>query len=352
MISPVTTAARIRALVPARDMSGIPVGGLASGQERFGGQSDWPQLVSLGGRQEVGRFRGLVVSSACRPRRVGRVVARRSQKGLPWALERGAEMENSKIGWTDHTWNPWQGCNKVSDGCKFCYIGGIMRRAGREPFAGPIRTSRETWRKPRSWDRAPASRRARLRVFTCSMSDFFHPDADQWRHEAWAIMRQCTNLDWLVLTKRPELIRERLPADWGRKGYPNVWLGVTVEHQGALHRVRTLAKIPAAIRFVSAEPLLGPIDFTRDLSAIDWIITGCERAHRDKRRPMDLDWVRSIHRQCAKAGIAHYYKQYYVGNQIQEDGVLDGVVCQQWPVTAAWAPYPNWSTEYSDVWTL
>ena len=204
--------------------------------------------------------------------------------------------ENSGIGWTDHTMNFWWGCHKVSQECKNCYIDGIMRRAGRVPFGGPIRTV--NWKKSHRWQQQATEQGRRFRVFTCSMSDFFHPDADQWREEAWEVIRQCQNLDWLILTKRPELIAERLPSDWG-KGFPNVWLGVTCGIASSLNRLDVLQEIPAVIRWVSAEPLLGPIDFRPYLDGtIQWIITGCEQAGVGKRREMNLDWVRDIDRQC------------------------------------------------------
>ena len=153
-------------------------------------------------------------------------------------------MENSKIGWTHHTWNPWRGCNKVSEACRHCYIGPIMRRSGSEPFHGPMKT-KTTWHAPFTWNREATDNHERYRVFTCSMSDFFHPGADQWRSDAWEVIKACQNLDWLILTKRPELIDDRLPSDW-EDGYRNVWLGVTVESQDYVPRVDVLAKIPAA----------------------------------------------------------------------------------------------------------
>lgn len=239
-------------------------------------------------------------------------------------------MENSGIGWTDHTWNPWWGCHKVSAACKHCYIGQIMRRSGHEPFHGPQRTGDATWKNAYRWNREAQEAGRRMRVFTCSMSDFFHARADRWREEAWAVIRDCQSIDWLVLTKRADRIVDHLPADWG-DGFPNVWLGVTVESRPHLRRVELLSRIPAAVRFISAEPLLQLIDFRPYLGALDWIITGCESASQTKRRPMDLDWVRSIRDQCAAAGVPHFFKQYYVGNQIQTDGMLDGRVCQEWP---------------------
>ncbi len=240
--------------------------------------------------------------------------------------------ENSKIGWTHHTMNFWWGCDKVSTECKRCYIDGIMRRGGKEPFAGPMRTV--DWSKPLKWNRQAQKVGRKYRVFTCSMSDFFHSGADQWRTEAWTIIRDSPNLDWLILTKRPELINERLPSDWG-DGYPNVWLGVTCGARSSLPRVEILRNIPARIRFVSAEPLVEAIDFRPYLDgSIHWIITGCEQAAKDKRRTMDMEWVRDIERQSKETGIAHFFKQRYVGTQISHDGVIDGKVCQKFPVTS------------------
>jgi protein gp37 len=238
--------------------------------------------------------------------------------------------ENSKIGWTDHTHNFWWGCSKVSEECRYCYIAGIMRRGGYEPFQGPMRT--KNWANPIRWNREAEKLNKRCRVFTCSMSDFFHPQADPWRDEAWKVISKCTNLDWLILTKRPELIDKRLPDDWGN-GYSNVWLGVTAGCRRSLARVDVLKAIPAAVRFVSAEPLLEPMDFRPFLKKINWIITGCERARKGLRRPMKLDWVREIDAHCKAAGVPHFFKQYYSEDRgvPKEDGCLDGVTRQAWP---------------------
>lgn len=238
--------------------------------------------------------------------------------------------QNSKIGWTDHTQNFWWGCHKVSEECHFCYISGIMRRGGYEPFRGPMRT--KNWSNPRRWNRAARQSGKRLRVFTCSMSDFFHPGSDAWRDEAWEVIRECESLDWLVLTKRPELIEDRLPGDWG-DGYPNVWLGTTAGCNRSLARVALLTQLPAAIRFVSAEPLLEAIDLRPYLDSLDWVITGCERAKKGERRLMDLDWVREIDAHCTAFGVPHFFKQYYKNDQglPREDGILDGKVRQAWP---------------------
>jgi protein gp37 len=241
--------------------------------------------------------------------------------------------ENSNIGWTDHTHNFWWGCKKVSDECTFCYIAPIMKRAGYEPFKGPMRT--KNWDNPLRWNRAADKARRRPRVFTCSMSDFFHEGADQWRGDAWKLISECEHLDWLVLTKRAERILDCLPGDWG-EGYPNVWLGVTAGCQDSLDRVEILRSIPATIRFISAEPLLERLDLRPYLSSVDWVITGCERAAKGRRRIMDIDWVRDIDDQCRTAGVAHFFKQYYLDDSgvPHEDGMLDNKKLQEWPMTS------------------
>jgi protein gp37 len=164
------------------------------------------------------------------------------------------------------------------------------------------------------------------------MSDFFHPDADAWRSDAWDIIRACDCLDWLILTKRPELIPDRLPPDWGN-GLSNVWLGVTCGHSNSMGRLDLLQRVPAHVRFVSAEPLLERLDFRHHLTWLDWVITGCERTARDKRRMMDIDWVRDIDSQCKAAGVAHFFKQAYMAEQGVpcETPLLDGKIVQEFP---------------------
>ncbi|QEG36148.1 DUF5131 family protein [Bythopirellula goksoeyrii] len=240
--------------------------------------------------------------------------------------------EKSGIGWTHHTVNPWWGCEKVGEVCRHCYIEGIMKRAGiKHPFEGPRRT--KTWKMPLLWNRKAEMDSVRRRVFTCSMSDFFHTEADPWRPDIWQLVRQCEALDWLILTKQSERITECLPGDWGETGYPNVWLGVTCGHSRSYHRVADLLQIPATIKFISAEPLLGRLDFRHYLPGIDWVITGCEQAAKGTRRPMELEWVRDIYQQCLETGTAHYFKQYYAKERgiPRTDGVLDDKVCQRFP---------------------
>src|SRR3954467_13177575 len=146
--------------------------------------------------------------------------------------EGGEAVSEQNVAVTHYTWNPWRGCTKVSPGCKNCYMFRDQRRYGRDP-SQVVRT--KTWREAVRWQKkAEAAGRTDL-VFTCSWSDWFHADADAWRPEAWEVVRRCPNLTFQILTKRPERIREHLPADWGA-GYENVWLGVSVERNDYVGR--------------------------------------------------------------------------------------------------------------------
>lgn len=187
------------------------------------------------------------------------------------------------ISWASATWNPFMGCTKVSPGCDFCYaerdhvkygMNFAEVRRSKTKFDDPLR-----WRKPE-------------RIFTCSWSDWFHVDADKWRDDAWSIIRHCPQHTFLILTKRPGRIRHCLPSDWG-DGWPNVWLGTSVESNEYLHRMRVLRDTPAALRFVSCEPLLGPLP-DLDLTGFQWVIVGGESGSKRTARPMHPDWVRSI----------------------------------------------------------
>ena len=171
--------------------------------------------------------------------------------------------DRTAISWTEATWNPWYGCTKVSAGCDNCYMFREMRQYGRDPetvmrrkttFAAPLR-----WREPR-------------RIFACSWSDWFIAEADAWRPEAWAIIRQTPHLTFQILTKRPARIRAHLPEGWP---WPHVWLGTSVESAASAYRARVLQDVPAALRFLSLEPLLGPLP-QLDLAGIGWAILGGE----------------------------------------------------------------------------
>lgn len=224
-------------------------------------------------------------------------------------------MENSKIEWTDHTFNPWIGCQKVSPGCDHCYAEAQDARwrptdTRWGPHAGRTRTSAANWRKPLAWDRAAHQTGTRPRVFCASLADVFDNHASiatEWRADLWQMIRATDDLDWLLLTKRPQNIAKMLPPDWA-DGWPNVWLGTTVENQTeADRRIPHLLAVPAAVRFLSCEPLLGPVDLM-GAHGIDWVICGGESG--PGARPMQAVWARSLRDQCASAGVAFHFKQW------------------------------------------
>jgi protein gp37 len=198
-----------------------------------------------------------------------------------------------------------------------------QRRYGLDPT---VVTRTKTWGQPKKWQKEAAATNTKQMVFTCSWSDFFIEQADPWRDEAWKVIKNCPNLIFQVLTKRPELIQSRLPADWGT-GYDNVGLGVSVENDKYLGRVDLLRQIPAKIHFISAEPLLGSIKDI-DLTDIEWLIAGGESG--PNFRIMDLQWAREIRDKCVANGVAFFYKQ---GSALLpgRDNVLDGQVWEQWP---------------------
>jgi protein gp37 len=217
--------------------------------------------------------------------------------------------ENSAIEWCDHTFNPVWGCVKVSPACDNCYAETLSNRFGDHwgPHAEFRTFGDKHWNEPRKWDRAAEKAGRRARVFCASMADVFDnrwPDGV--RDRLWALIRETPHLDWLLLTKRPQNIAKMLPADW-RDGYPNVWLGTTVENQDeADRRIPYLRSVPARVRFLSCEPLLGQI--YPDMSGIHWVICGGESG--PNARPMHPDWARSLRDQCAQAGVAFQFKQW------------------------------------------
>jgi protein gp37 len=196
-----------------------------------------------------------------------------------------------------------------------------QKRGGFDPTR-VVRTSPAKWKQPEKWNEQAAREGRRFRVFTSSWTDFFHADADPWRAEAWHIIRETPNLDYQILTKRPGRIAYNLPPDWG-EGYPNVWLGVSIESKDYLWRIDTLRKISARVRFLSLEPLLEDLG-TLNLSGVDWVIVGGESG--PGFRPMHLAWAHAILDQCRKAGIPFFFKQRSAfrpgtGDTLDIDGV-------------------------------
>lgn len=221
--------------------------------------------------------------------------------------------KNSKIEWTNHTFNPWWGCTKVSAACKHCYAEAWSKRVG-EKVWGPRSERRffgdKHWAEPKKWNSEAMARGERYRVFCASMADVFEErkELDTWRARLWLLIEETPSLDWLLLTKRPERVNAVVPWE---KGWPdNVWLGTTVEDQRIAEvRLPYLANIPAAVRFISAEPLLGALNLNPWLeSAIDWVITGGESGPH--ARPSSPSWFRSLLLQCMEVDVPFHFKQW------------------------------------------
>lgn len=226
--------------------------------------------------------------------------------------------KNSKIEWTHHTFNPWWGCVRVSPACKHCYAETFAHRLGLDMWGKDSERrmlSDSYWRQPVSWNREAQGASERPRVFCASMADVFEDraDLDPLRERLWALIAATPNLDWLLLTKRPEHVARMVP--WGRLWPDNVWLGTTIETQTwAKRRAPELLKHPARVRFVSCEPLLGPVDLTPWLKrttkrdAIDWVIAGGESGHH--ARPTNPAWLRMLRDQCQARDVAFHFKQW------------------------------------------
>lgn len=253
--------------------------------------------------------------------------------------------ENSKIEWCHHTFNPWRGCTKVSPGCANCYAETMSHRNPKTlgmwgPNGTRVVASEAMWREPLKWNRKAKEAGERHRVFCASLADVFEgrntmpdgawADVEAARCRLFAFIDATQNLDWLLLTKRPENIARMMPgylcstclenAHWTNSGVrglvfckdgqcirPNVWLGTSVENrEHGLPRLDILRGIPAAVRFLSIEPLLEDLG-TIDLTGIHWVIVGGESG--TDARPCDVEWIRSIVQQCKDAGVPCFVKQ-------------------------------------------
>lgn len=305
---------------------------------------------------------------------------RRRWQGEGWCM-----AENTKIEWADHTFNPWRGCTKVSPGCEHCYAEALSKRTGHGEYRHGVpreRMSEAYWKQARKWNDQPliwdeSQEHRRARVFCASLSDWLDDEVPiEWLGDLLKLIHETPNLDWLLLTKRPEnwsarLIggtqlladREERNSPDGICRYwfkwlegnapPNVWVGTTVEdQQRADERIPELLKIPAKVRFLSCEPLLGPVDLTtwlpnqdaeQDTTAyhnfhnpedgIHWVICGGESG--PNARPMHPDWARSLRDQCQGAAGPFFFKQWGEWVPVPE------VVHAEYPARSRKVLYPN-----------
>lgn len=232
--------------------------------------------------------------------------------------------QGSNIEWTEHTWNPVTGCLKISQGCKNCYAERMAKRlkamgaaryaAGFEPtLHWDLIDAPRAWKKPRL-------------VFVNSMSDLFQEDVpEEFIQRVFQTMESCTQHTFQILTKRSERLRDLGP----RLRWPaNVWMGVSVEDARVMRRVVDLAAVPAAVRFLSCEPLIGPLDEI-PLQGVDWVIVGGESGPR--AREMKEEWVKSIRRQCRASAVAFFFKQWGGVRKDLTGRLLDGRVYSEMP---------------------
>lgn len=244
--------------------------------------------------------------------------------------------DQTGISWTDRTHNEWWGCSgPAGAGCDNCYAAALDRRFGGTHFGlgtRPRLTKAQNRNKPYRWNREAEATGMRQKVFCGSMMDFFDKNAPDGAREAlWAKIKATPFLDWQILTKRPSNIPRMLPADWGN-GYPNVWLGVTVENRRhGLRRLEQLRHIPAHIRFLSVEPLLEDLG-SIGLAGIHWVIVGGESGAGYRR--MEPAWAENVIAQCREQGVSVFFKQW--GGTANDAGgcLLNGIEIKAWPRAA------------------
>lgn len=270
--------------------------------------------------------------------------------------------DTTRIAWTDHTLNPWIGCTKISPGCDHCYaetlVSGRMGRPGLWGKDGDRAvTGNGVWSAPRKWNREAAAAwnkhyetiredctfgwhrhpgEIKDLVFTGSLMDVFedHKVPRETRPAVFQLIRETPALSYQLLTKRAGRIESMLPDDWG-EGYPNVWLGVSIESDKFAWRAEYLRKIPASVRFISYEPALGPLAKALKLDGIDWVIFGGESG--PGYRQQDTQWARDMMAKCEDEGVAFFYKQSAAPRT--EMGIeLDGKVVRNYPAPRLWTP--------------
>jgi len=239
-------------------------------------------------------------------------------------------MANSKIEWTESTWNPVTGCTKISAGCKNCYAERMAKRLcamGQANYANGFELTMHphVLEHPLKWKKPQV-------IFVNSMSDLFHEDVPlDFIRQIFDVMTRASWHTFQVLTKRSERLAELAPLlNWP----DNVWMGVTVENADCAYRIDDLREVPSAVRFLSMEPLLSAVEDI-NLDNIDWVIVGGESGPGS--RPIELDWVRNIRMQCQNADVPFFFKQWGGVNKKKTGRLLDGRIYDAMPrITAAY----------------
>jgi protein gp37 len=229
----------------------------------------------------------------------------------------------TSIEWTEATWNPVTGCTKVSPGCKHCYAERMAKRLhamGQPRYSDGFRVTlqEDLLEQPLRW-------RTPRRIFVNSMSDLLHPNVpEEFIRRVFQTMEQAHWHQFQILTKRPERLAALDGFDWPA----NVWMGVSVENEDYIWRIAHLRAVPATVRFLSLEPLLGPLR-SLPLAGIHWVIVGGESGPR--ARPMDPDWVRQIRARCLDRGVPFFFKQWGGTRKSRTGRELDGRIWSQFP---------------------
>jgi protein gp37 len=244
---------------------------------------------------------------------------------------------SSDIEWTEATWNPIAGCKIVSPGCTNCYamrMAARLQAMGMAKYAGTTRKSgrRHVWTGRVNIDAAsltaPLAWKKPQRIFVNSMSDLFQESVEEdFIRRVWQVMAQAHWHSFQILTKRPERMLEILSRSTFAT-LPNVWLGTSIENEDHIGRIDVLRRVPAAVRFISFEPLLGPI-IEPDLSGIHWAIVGGESGPR--ARPMEPWWVEALRAACAEQGVAFFFKQWGGTRKKKTGRLLDGKTWDEYP---------------------
>ncbi len=245
--------------------------------------------------------------------------------------------QESKIAWTDATFNPWWGCTKVSAGCEHCYAETFSKRVGKNVW-GPIAERRffgdKHWNEPVKWNRLARENGMPFRVFCASMADVFEDrqDLNESRARLFTLIEDTPFLTWLLLTKRPENMRRLAPGRWDYQWPRNIWAMTTVEDQkNALIRLTHLEVVPARIRGISYEPAIGPVRISWSRYKINWVIAGGESGAG--AREMPLQWARDV-RDDARAGGTRFFMKQLGGFQDKKDKLKDfpnDLRIREWP---------------------
>lgn len=221
--------------------------------------------------------------------------------------------KNSKIEWTDHTFNPWWGCTKVSAACTNCYAEAFAKRTGNKVWGKSAHRrffGDKHWDEPLKWNQTAQKAGIRSTVFCASMADIGEDrrDLDAHRNRLFSLVLSTPRLDWLFLSKHPHNLLQFFPAEWTTNPPQNLHVGTTVENQSETDRIGDLLKLPGNVHFISCEPLLGKLDLRRFLPALDWVIVGGESG--PKARPMHPNWLLDLLGQCKESGVPFFFKQW------------------------------------------